>query len=325
MTSTGIPFRFRGQTGFSLVEVTVTLVVMSLLLGSFAVVASTAFETADHVRSREALTRDAAFAMERMVSAARDAPALMLPLVDNPATAQDEALREQRNPPAPGDEDRSAVLAVRLAPQADRNADGIPDADNDGDGRLDEDPGGDITNDAAAGIAGIDDDHDGSTDENPGSPTDDDEDGGPADEDAREEFDNDGDASVDEDPPADLNGDGQPGLAGVDDDGDGQTDEGSLADDDEDGLTDEDWYDPVVFYMVGSSLLERQPFPADISGDAAVTGRDYIETTIADNVTLFRIERLSRPRADVVDITLELSANGHTVSLNTRIRVGERT
>ena len=138
-------------------------------------------------------------------------------------------------------------------------------------------------------------------------------------------MDNDVDGLIDEDFGADMNADGAPGLAGVDDDGDGQIDEGNNNDDDEDGLIDEDWLDTVVFYLQGDSLVERHPVPWDESGGGGVTGRDYVESTIAEGVTRFRVERVltSSPSIHLVDLTLELTAaNGDVVSLNTRVRVG---
>ena len=139
-------------------------------------------------------------------------------------------------------------------------------------------------------------------------------------------IDDDGDGDIDEDPPGDMNNDNAPGIAGVDDDGDGQTDEGGDdRDDDEDGQADEDWLDPVVFSLQGSSLVERTPVPWDESSGGGVTGRDYIESTIADNVTLLRFERVPQGggRAVLIDITLELTgSDGYVASLNTRVRVG---
>ena len=137
--------------------------------------------------------------------------------------------------------------------------------------------------------------------------------------------DDDADGSVDEDPGADNNGDGAPGIAGVDDDGDGNIDEGSADDDDEDGQSDEDWFDPVVFYLQGSSLTERRAVPWDESGDSLVSGRDYVESTIADNVTLLRFERvaLSGGQQQLIDITLTLSdSDGDAFNLNARVRLG---
>jgi hypothetical protein len=215
------------------------------------------------------------------------------------------------------------VLAVALDPGLDRNLDGIADADNDGDGRSDEDSADDLTDDAANGIVGIDDDGDGAVDEGgtgpSGSYTDDDEDGS-FDEDPVNGVDDDGDGSVDEDPPGDRNGDGAPGVAGVDDDADGSTDEGASSDDDEGGWNNEDGLEPVVFFLNGTTLVERLPNldPAD--------GLDFTERPIAENVSAFQAERLApgpNDRAVLVELTLQLAAaSGETVDLTTRVRVG---
>ena len=41
-----------------------------------------------------------------------------------------------------------------------------------------------------------------------------------------------------------------------------------MNDDDEDGQDDEDWFDPVVFYLQGSALIERRAVPWDENGDS---------------------------------------------------------
>jgi hypothetical protein len=118
----------------------------------------------------------------------------------------------------------------------------------------------------------------------------------------------------------DANGDGFPGIATVDDDGDGAVDEGHLQDDDEDGTSNEDSIDPVVYFLRGTTLVERLPNldPAD--------GLDFSERPIAENVSDFRIERLApgaNDRAVLVELTLEFAtASGETVDVTTRVRVG---
>ena len=122
-----------------------------------------------------------------------------------------------------------------------------------------------------------------------------------------------------------MNGDGAPGIAGFDDDGDGQIDEGDINDDDEDGNVDEDWLDVVVFYLQGDDLVERHPVPWDETANGTLTGRDFVISTIAEDVTRLRIERLlpSGGGEQLLDITLELTgASGETVSLQTRRRLG---
>lgn len=318
---------FARQCGYTLIEVIVTLVVMSLMLASFGMATSVVLDSREATRQKAALTRNASLAMQRMVTAVSTTSQLMLPLADDPGSTQNEALRERRIPPAIGQENLTAVLAVALNNSIDRDGDGFADADNDHDGQINEDPGKDSTHDQAPGIFNIDDDNDGQIDEGFWTLNDDNDDEDDSkNEDPQGAGDNDTDSSIDEDPPGDLNNDNAPGIAGVDDDGDGQIDEGSDLDDDEDGSTDEDWYDPVVFYLSGSNLIERQAFPYDISGNGSIDGRDFMEVVIAENVSYFRVERISRPtaRSVLVDITLELtSSNGDIISLNTRIRAGD--
>ncbi len=296
--------------GFTLVELLVAIAIGALLIGALSGVVGQGLRAWGAVRERTDLTQQARFAMDRMVAAVHGTRRLLRPLGENPATAYSESIRD--------------VLAVTLDPTLDRDRDGFADADNDKDGAVDEDIPSDNTNDNEAGIVGIDDDNDGSVDESNKDDDDEDEDQtGNRDEETLNGLDDDGDGSIDEDLDADLNQDGEPGLAGVDDDGDGQIDESDVEDDDEDeddrGTKDEDWLDPVVYFLSGTTLLERVPNlnPAD--------GSDFTESPIADNVSQFRVERLApgpNDRAVLLDITLELTGpNGTTMSLNSRVGV----
>lgn len=309
--------------GFTIIELMIALVISALLLTAMTGLVDNAFESRSETSLRNAAAIDARFAMQRMVTAVRDTKRLMLPLADNPNTDWREHVREQTVPASPPEGSSTlatAVLAVTLGPSLDIDEDGFEDADNDKDGRIDEDVGSDNTNDGITGIIGIDDDGDGAVDE-PAATTvadDNDEDGVKTD-DWFDGADNDGDGSIDEDMIHDMNKDFSPGIAGFDDDGDGAVDEGHNADDDEDGAANEDWFDPVVFFLDGSTLMERRP---NIN---PVDGNDYTEFPIADNVTRFSVERVpdTGRRAVLVDITLDISPpNGERVSLNTRVRVG---
>ena len=241
-----------------------------------------------------------------MVHATRRSERLLVPLADNPRTNWRENVREQTFPASAPEGDSklaTAVLAVTLDPTLDSDADGFADGDNDKDGLVDEDPGGDNTFDGMPGIAEIDDNGDGVADAGQATnDKDNDEDGTPID-DWLDGLDNDGDGAIDEDIPAETNGDNKAGLADFDDDGDGAVDEGNNQNDDEDDAINEDWFDPVVFFLRGSTLFERRPNldPRD--------GRDFSEYPIADNVTYFRVERVADAgkRAVLVDVTLELT------------------
>jgi prepilin-type N-terminal cleavage/methylation domain-containing protein len=313
--------------GFTLIELLLAVAMAGLLIAGIAGLMGQVTQIQAATEERNALTRDARFAMQRMVNAVRRTRRLLLPFPDNPGTAWPEHIREQSipaSPPISRSTFASAVLAVTQYEAVDLDGDGVPDADNDGDGLFDEDPYGDWINDTAAGIYQIDDDGDGQFDETiAGQWWDDDEDGG-ADEDTVNGIDDDGDGKADEDWFMDMNGDGQPGIAGFDDDGDSLVDEGGSWDDDEDGTSDEDSLEPVVFYLEGNQLIERTPVPWDETGVGGVTGRDFLKSTIAGNVTLFRVERVATLSGDLlVDLTLELTAaSTESVSLNTRVRVG---
>ena len=317
--------------GFTYVELMITLAIASVIVIGLSGVVTQALQSQDVVSEKNKLTREARFAMQRMVHTVSSSRRLLLPLTDNPNTNWPENIREQTIPASPpvGDStSASAVLAVTLPAYVDLDNDGFADADDDKDGVIDEDLPDDIHHDFAPGIMLIDDDGDGSVDEGTGPP-DDDEDGA-EDEDGFDNIDNDGDGSVDEDLTSDLNGDGCSGICGVDDDSDGVVDEDVAGDDDEDGLSSEDPYDPVVFFLNAGSLIERMPAPWDTDGnslpDGPVDGRDSIESVIAGNVTLFRVERLlpANGSEQLLDLTLVLTSpvTGETVQLRTQVRVG---
>lgn len=316
------------SAGFTMIEMLTAVAITSLLVAATAGVMGEVMSIHGATTERNALARDARFAMYRMTHAVRQTRVLMLPYPDKQSTPFREHVRDQTIPPSPpetGSVFASAVLAVTQDETVDLDGDGVPDADNDGDGLIDEDLWGDITRDYAPGIIGIDDDADGWFDEVFCCWWDDDEGFFGGDEDPINGIDDDGDGWIDEDFSGDMNGDGQPGIAGVDDDGDSLIDEGGSWDDDEDGTSDEDTRDPVVFYLVGNELTERTPMPFDVDGDSDVDGRDYIESTIAENVTRFRVERVP-PTAggdQLVDLTLELTGPGSdSITLQTRVRVG---
>jgi prepilin-type N-terminal cleavage/methylation domain-containing protein len=314
--------------GFTLIELLISLVIGSILLLALNGLVGQGLQTYAAVNGENDLNRQARFAMEQMVRSVSRSPQLLLPLNDNPATNWPEHIREQTIPPSPPVGDSvaaTAVLAVIQDRSVDLDRDGTPDADQDADGRFDEDPPGDLTNDQSPGIYLIDDDGDGLIDEG-GNPADDDEAGGVSGDDPINGLDDDGDATTDEDPDNDVNLDGCPGICGVDEDGDGLIDESVAGDDDEDGVSDEDWLDPVVFYLDNGTLMQRNPVPWDESGSGGVNGRDFVTEVLAENVSRLRVERLpvADGRAVQVELILELTdpLNGDIVSLETRVRVG---
>jgi prepilin-type N-terminal cleavage/methylation domain-containing protein len=331
-TPTGLPLAPRAaQTGFTLVELLVSVLIGLLVIAGLNGVIKTALDSSSVLREQNDLTLQAEFAMQRMVQITAHSRRLLLPLSDNPNTNWPENIREETLPPSPpigSSTLATAVLAVTLPAYVDLDFNGVPDADDDGDGRIDEDLPNDNNHDFFPGIMLIDDDGDGKVDENPLLWWDDDE-GGAYNEDPIDGIDNDGDGSIDEDPPSDNNDDACPGLCGVDDDGNGTVDSGGgKDDDDEDGGTFDDAYDPVVFYLNGATLLERMPVPWDEDGisapDGPVDGRDFVASPIAENVSRFRVERLAASGASQsVEITLEFTGpTGQTVSLNRRVRLG---
>jgi len=315
------------QAAFTLIELLVALALAALLLGATTGLVRSALGTDTIIEERNALNREARFAMHRMTRAVAETRYLMLPMPDKPDTDWRENVREETvpaSPPEGSSTKATAVLAVSLSMDVDLDADGFPDADNDRDGQVDEDYPADMHFDYGDGIYLIDDGGDGLVDES-FSDKDDDEHLNGDDEDPINGVDDDADGLIDEDPGADMNGDGAPGAVGVDDDGDGQVDEGNAADDDEDGSVDEDWLDAVVFYLQGDSLIERHPVPWDESANGFVDGRDAVETVIAEGVTRFRVERPlpASLNGQLVDLTLELTGpGGEVVTLDARVLAG---
>lgn len=309
--------RLRLQQGVTLLELLMVVAISALLIAGMQGLISTGLNAESSTRTQNNAVQQARFAMQAMVKAVAGTQRLMLPLGENTATAWSESVRD--------------VLAVTLDPRVDRDKDGWADANNDKDyldinnngsrdtgepERIDEDHSHDMNNDGAPGLIAIDDDNDGFIDED--SVNDDDEDS-LINEDDMGGGDNDGDGSVNEDMSNEHSDDNAPGFLGVDDDYDGTVDEGNNDDDDEDGLRGEDWLDSVVFFLNGSTLMQRIPNinPAD--------GTDYTEYPIADNVTQLRIERLMNIGTEIVlvDITLQISPPAsEPIVLNTRVRVG---
>ena len=314
------------SVGFTLVEMVAAIAIGGMLMLALSGVVSGALSAKRNTSAINDIHRDARFAMERMVRAVSHTRLLMLPLADMPATTWREHVREETVPPSPPEGSSTlatAVLAVTVPLYSDLDADGVPDADDDADGRIDEDLPDDRNHDGVAGIVLIDDDGDGSVDED--HPDSDDE-STTTNDDPINGVDDDADNNIDEDNPDDMNGDACAGVCGVDDDGDGTIDEGGPGDDDEDGGVFDDWYNPVVFYLNGNTLMERTAVPWDENGAGGVTGADFVVSPIADNVTRLRVERREQgsDRALRVDLILDLTdpATGEVASVHTQVRVG---
>ncbi|WP_372779960.1 prepilin-type N-terminal cleavage/methylation domain-containing protein [Litorivivens sp.] len=321
--------------GFTLLELLLAVAISATLAAGLATIINQALQTQQQVEARLALSNDARFAMERIARSVRASNRLFLPLNDNPATPWRENVREQSipaQPPESGSVLATAVLAISMDPFLDGDNDGWADANRDQDfydfnqnnvrdpgepERVDEDIKADQSNDLAAGIVGIDDNGDGLVDISVGGIWDDDEDGS-FDEDPIDGIDNDGDGSIDEDPPSDMNGDGQGGVPGescllficspI----------GDIKDDDADGAVDEDTYNIVVYHLSGSNLIERNPsFPG-----ANPTGAHFTNTTLAEGVSYFGVERLPEAggRPQVV-VTLELTRGNERIRLSNTLSI----
>jgi len=261
-----------GEKGVTLIELVIVLLIVSIIAASLSELLSIGLLSSRENRTKSELLDSANYAMNRIISAARETNSVLIPLNAN-------AVRD--------------ILAISAM------------IDNDNDGQTDEDGGGGIGNDGQPGLAGFDDDGDGSTDEGgAGAQLDDDEDGSADEDTAGDSLDNDSDGNYDEEFTADMNGDGCPGVCGTDDDGDGSVDEGSLNDDDEDGSVDEDPVDPLIFYVNNGALYEKKIVWNPSTGVNVITDKKLI-----DNVTQFRVERLLGVNGKtVVKVRIELSA-----------------
>jgi hypothetical protein len=303
------------------VEMTLALFIAGVLIVGMDGLLSTALKSHQYSQNQNDTLQQARFAMQQMTRAVAGTRRLMIPLGENSATAWSESVRD--------------VLAVTLDPTMDRDQDGWADANNDKDyldinnngsrdagepERVDEDLANDNTNDSAPGIVDIDDNGDGTSDNSSAlSPIVDNDEDNVETEDSINNVDSDNDGAMDEDIQQDMNRDVAPGIKNFDDDFDGSVDEGFIHDDDEDGTTGEDWFDPVVFFLNGATLMQRLP------NIDPVDGTDYTEYPIADNVTQLQVERLigNDGVTVLVDITLQISpSNIEPITLNTRVRVG---
>lgn len=292
------------KKGFTLVEIIMTIALVSILTLGLNGLVGGVYEQWQYGSSRQELMSQGNFAMARIIEAVNATRRMLIPLGENPATAYSEAERD--------------ILAVTLDPGLDRDVDGFFDGDNDKDGLIDEDIPADNTFDGAPGIIGIDDDNDGFVDEKAGT--------GPClggggvtladnDEDCRasddhiDGLDNDGDGSIDEDITKENDKAGGNANNDVDNDGD--------------GLKNEDWFDPVVFFVsaAGTQLIERMPVINPIDGTA------YSEYPIAEaDHVAFKVQRLPAApgdRAELLQITLLLSSTyGGEVIFESLVRIG---
>ncbi len=263
---------FSDERGVTLIELVIVILIVSIIAAALSELLSIGLLSSRENRTKSELLDSANYAMNRIISAARESNSMLIPTNAN-------AVRD--------------VLAISAM------------VDNDNDGKVDEDGSGNIGNDGQPGLAGFDDDGDGSTDEGgAGVQLDDDEDGSADEDTAGDGLDNDTDSNYDEEFMADMNSDGCPGICSQDDDGDGSVDEGSASDDDEDGAVDEDPVDPLIFYVNNGALYEKKVVWNPSAGTSVITDKKLI-----DNVSQFRVERLLGVNGKtVVKIRIELSS-----------------
>ena len=93
----------RVETGVTLVELLVSVVIAALLFAGLNSVVGGLLGSRDYVSERAALTRDAEFAMDRMVRMVSHSRRLLVPLRDKTYSWSDwpENIREETVPPSP--------------------------------------------------------------------------------------------------------------------------------------------------------------------------------------------------------------------------------
>lgn len=306
------------HVGFTLIEVLISMAIAAMLIVSLMQIINPALDAREHSQAEISALNDARFAMQQMRNVIGKSNTLFIPKPDNPGTVWNESVRD--------------VLAISMPHSLDRDKDGWADGNNDKDfldlnqngtrdvgepERIDEDFYDDWFNNGVSGIYGIDDNGDGTADNGQGK-NDDDEDG-VNNEDNINGIDDDGDGAIDEDTKKDVNDDGESGVKGVDDDLDGNIDEDNKNDNDEDGSVGEDWYDPIVFYITGTSLMQRIPNLDPIDGT------DFSDYIIAENVTAFSVERQIGTDAKTILLNITLTVNmdnGKPKTVSALIRLG---
>lgn len=224
------------KKGLTLVELLVTISIMTLISTAIMPLLSVSLEAHSQGTARCELYHEGLMAMERMTGGVRNCTFLLIP----------NAHSTTRN-----------ILAFSGA----INDDDDYYFDDPLFPRIDEDPYNDSNNDGESGIANIDDNGDGLIDDWVVYWDDDDEDKLYS-EDWLDGIDNDLDGNIDEDGWRDNNEDGFPGIMGMDDDGDGFVDEGDALDDDEDGLVSEDNLNEKLYLFNNETqtLTETIPF-----------------------------------------------------------------
>src|SRR3972149_5884726 len=123
---------FSDERGVTLIELIIVILLVSIMAAGLSELLSIGLLSSRENRIKSELLDSANYAMNRIISAARETNSVLIPLNAN-------AVRD--------------ILAISAM------------IDNDNDGQTDEDGGGGIGNDGQPGLAGFDDDEDGSSDE----------------------------------------------------------------------------------------------------------------------------------------------------------------
>ncbi len=274
--------RRKTEQGLTYVELVAAMAILSLIGLLFFQAVDISLASWRQGSGKAELLNNAQRAMERMVSKVRKTTWVLLPQKDS-----DPGDFNAYDPNYPNRYYPRNILAMSA------------NIDNDGDGLADEDPSNDITGDGFGGIMGIDDDNDDPIDIDEKGKDDDDEAGG-SNEDPIDGIDNDGDGMTDEDPADNFYKYFNCGN--------------NSNNDDADETSREDPLDPLIYYLDGSTLMER----LDVQG---VTQRN---SPLAENVSEYQVVRRRVDGNTLIDIHLKLDDGRNTVALDTTVFAFQR-
>jgi type II secretory pathway pseudopilin PulG len=241
-----------GETGLTLVELIISLTIMSFIAVAAAALLSVSLKAQAYAVNRSGLYTDGALVMQQITGNIRNSTIVFVP-------NGRQSTRTILATSGTVNNDNDYYFAAPLFP------------------RIDEDVANDNTADGHSGVKGIDDNGNGLIDD--GSTSDNDEDLVNF-EDPLDGVDNDGDGSIDEDVPGDMNGDGASGIKGMDDNGDGPVDNSiNLKDDDEDGQFDEDPYNPLIYTYDSASNSLKLQLPGSTTPSTVLSGVTQFSAT----------------------------------------------
>ena len=102
----------RSQNGFTLVEIMAAVVILAMLIIGLSSVIENSIDSRAYLAERSEMTREAEFAMDRMVRTVSQSRELLVPQADKPLTNWPDNIREQTIPASPPVGDSTLATAV---------------------------------------------------------------------------------------------------------------------------------------------------------------------------------------------------------------------